>query len=236
MYPKFLGLGSAFNPDMGNNGAYFHVGEQLVMFDCGETAFWAINRNDLFNGFKHVHVFITHNHSDHIGSLATMLWYAYYVAKVKVSIYATPELFTILDLMGTLPELYTKHILSPETSYEIAPVLGGLIYTIQPIRVEHVNTMTCYGFCVKSTNNERFYYSGDAKAIPEPVLKALMAKKLDRLYQDCSWIDYPDSVHLSYLKLCALVPIEYRSQVYPMHLEAGFNINKARADGFSFET
>lgn len=238
IYPKPFGIGSAFNPDLGSNSGFFNVGEQLVMFDCGETTFWKIKHNDALNGFKHLHIFITHYHSDHIGSLGTLLFYAYYIKKVPVTLYAHPDVFEILDLMKTPKNLYTEVSLHPNKiiteDYKILPILGGLQCTVKAFLTEHAKDMISYGFAVKSNQGESFYWSGDAKSIPNTILKALSENKVHRIYQDCSWLDYPDNVHYSYKSLCqAITDKQQRQKLYLMHLDEGFNMNQAIFDGFN---
>lgn len=81
---KFLGTGSAFNTKLGNTSAYLLNNDKsaMLLFDCGETVFSKLKpileKNKNINEFT---ICITHSHSDHIGSLPTLLYYLYYVYK-----------------------------------------------------------------------------------------------------------------------------------------------------------
>ena len=82
----FLGRGAAFNPKEGNNSAYFIENDTLFLIDCGENIFEKIILNDILNSINNVNVLITHTHSDHIGSLGTLIMYCYYVLQKKLNI------------------------------------------------------------------------------------------------------------------------------------------------------
>ena len=76
---KFIGTGSAFNQDLGNTSAYIKDGETLLLIDCGETVFQRIKEIKLLDDVKKVYIVITHNHSDHIGSLGSLVEYLYFI-------------------------------------------------------------------------------------------------------------------------------------------------------------
>src|SRR5574344_116865 len=81
---QFLGTGSAFNTKLGNTSAYLLNNDKsaMLLFDCGETVFSKLkpilekNKN-----ISELTICITHSHSDHIGSLPTLLYYLYYMYK-----------------------------------------------------------------------------------------------------------------------------------------------------------
>lgn len=81
---KFLGTGSAFNTKLGNTSAYLLNNDKsaMLLFDCGETVFSKLKpileKNKNISEFT---ICITHSHSDHIGSLPTLLYYLYYMYK-----------------------------------------------------------------------------------------------------------------------------------------------------------
>ena len=43
---KFLGRGSAFNTAEGNTSAYHIIDNTLILFDCGETVFHTLIKNN----------------------------------------------------------------------------------------------------------------------------------------------------------------------------------------------
>ena len=49
MILNFLGLGSAFFPELKNTSAYYETEDTLYLFDCGETVFEELLRRNLIN-------------------------------------------------------------------------------------------------------------------------------------------------------------------------------------------
>ena len=72
---KFIGTGSAFNTELGNTSAYLKSNETLLLIDCGESVFARIKKINLLEDVKNVYIIITHLHSDHVASLATLIEY-----------------------------------------------------------------------------------------------------------------------------------------------------------------
>ena len=70
---KFLGTGNAFSQK--NTSAYFIHDNQLFLFDCGETVFKQIQKFKLIEKVKKVNIFLTHLHSDHCGSIGSLIFY-----------------------------------------------------------------------------------------------------------------------------------------------------------------
>ncbi len=101
---KFLGCGSAFNPVYGNTSAYFTIGQDLYVIDAWESIFLSLYQKDLL---KNVTFLITHMHADHVGSLASIISYCFYVLEKKITIvYPEKSLWSLLGLMGIDPNAY----------------------------------------------------------------------------------------------------------------------------------
>ena len=83
---KFLGRGAAFNPKEGNNSAYFIENKELFLLDCGEGIFERIIKNNTLNDIDKVNILITHTHSDHVGSIGSLIMYCFYIKKTKTNI------------------------------------------------------------------------------------------------------------------------------------------------------
>src|SRR5574344_298128 len=83
---KFLGRGSAFNVEEGNTAAYFKIDKNLILIDCGELIFERLITKKILDDVDDIYVFITHLHSDHVGSLLSLINYAYYILKTKINI------------------------------------------------------------------------------------------------------------------------------------------------------
>jgi len=237
---KFIGAGSCFNTALGNTSACLPVGNSAFLLDCGESVFHQIQEGGLLNGFKNVNVFITHSHSDHCGSLSSLLFYCYYVLKAKPRVFAPQAVFQILDLQGSFPEAYEKNVLEygkKETFQTDLLSPSGLVnITVYPMKESHAD-LESFGFLFADSIGDCFYYSGDSKELRPNILSLFRKNQIKRIYHDCSWVDYPDSVHLSYNKLCQIItdPKE-RERVVLMHFDKGFNFEQAKHDGWSFPT
>jgi ribonuclease BN (tRNA processing enzyme) len=82
----FLGRGAGFNPNEGSTSAYFFDNGELFFIDAGESIFRAVLTRSLLDSAKALNLFITHTHSDHVGSLGSLILYAYAMKKIPVNI------------------------------------------------------------------------------------------------------------------------------------------------------
>jgi hypothetical protein len=231
---NFIGTGSALNPALGNNGAFIKSdnGKTLFMIDCGELTYERLIRFGVLEGVEEIHILITHFHSDHVGSLGTLVADMYYVKQPfepRVLIY-TPrptDLYGFFNACYVNPRFYNEIRLDGDWINNLHKIgdIGRLM--IIPIWVPHVHPemhMHCFAYYLQfidSTSSELIYYSGDSRIIPERVLKDFKDGDIDILYQDTSTLDYEDNVHLSLQKLNELIPHDHelRSKVRCMHLD-----------------
>ena len=104
----FLGLGSAFNTDLGNTSAYIKKNTSLLLIDCGSTVFSKLHRIGLLDGVSDIYVIITHTHADHIGSLSDLIFYSQYILNQRPTLFFPYRelLDTILRCMGVKSEFY----------------------------------------------------------------------------------------------------------------------------------
>ena len=81
---KFIGTGSCFNTKMGNTSAYYYneTTKHLVLIDCGETVFSDLRYSKILNEAKTIDILITHLHSDHAGSLESLIYFCAYVKNI----------------------------------------------------------------------------------------------------------------------------------------------------------
>jgi Cft2 family RNA processing exonuclease len=221
---NFLGTGSAFNTALGNNSGFLNLDKDLLIIDCGGMVFHRIQKLKLLDNINELYVIITHTHPDHVGSLGDLIFYNYYILNRKVNIiFPEKELLnTYLKSIGVLECMYNLYTKTPDT----AP------FTLNIIRVKHVDTIPAFGFTFKSSE-DNFYYSGDANDIPENILEAFFRCEIDKIYQDTCGTDYSGNAHLFIDKLERLIPIEYRSRVFCMHLDVAINLQKLEKLGFN---
>ncbi|KAF1301044.1 ribonuclease Z [Enterococcus saccharolyticus] len=230
---NFLGSGSGFNTALGNNNAYIKKGTTLFMIDCGSTAFSTLKKYQLFDGIEHIYVLLTHLHADHVGSLGDLIFYGKYalgemgVPNVTVLCPKEIKVADLLTLMGIPQSDYALEIFDQSSEIQTSDL--QLSFTAVP--VEHVPYLDCFGY-IFNYQNQTAYYSGDSMMIPEKILTQIHQQAFDFFYQDTSQADYPGNIHLSLGKLTELIAPEYRSRVYCMHLDEGFNKESAKKLGF----
>ena len=217
----FLGLGSAFNPDMENTNAFFVQENELYLLDCGETAFGRIWNSQALGNCSRVTVAITHLHCDHAGSLGSLISYCALVLKKPIRvIHPLETIRDLLDLMGIKRSFYTW-LPSLETETGVS---------FRPVEIEHVDNMRCFGYII-SDSEKTVYCSGDAKSIPPDVMEAFLKGDLDEIYQDTSLETGDHATHASFAWLEKTFAPEFRSRVYCIHLDKDYR-EIIRAAGF----
>ncbi|AEQ34349.1 metal-dependent hydrolase [Bacillus phage Bastille] len=232
---NFIGRGSAFNTEEGNNSAYFvHEGE-LILIDCGSNIFDRLKASRMLDVFKRVRVIITHTHPDHIGSLGDLIFYNYFkmgtMGEKDIHVYApyTLKLGKILQLMGVTTDYY--HLHQFDNNETMSFTHSNIRLTAVPTR--HVDELVTYGYLIDRLGTT-IYYSGDANRIPHYIMEMLDNDVIDEFYQDTCAAHYEGNVHLSLHNLAlAITSPEIRKKVYCMHLDEGFPIEKVQLMGYN---
>ena len=126
---RFLGCGGAFNAALGTNAAFFTHNGNLYLLDCGETVFERAKLSGLLDSAKEIFVAVTHFHSDHVGSLGTLLGYCYFILKKPATvIYPTDKMKTLMTLMGM-----------PENQYRLLHSLDADGVRLSPVPATYVS-------------------------------------------------------------------------------------------------
>ena len=227
---NFIGIGSAFNTELGNTSAFVKKNNSLILIDCGGTVFHRLQELSLLEGIENLYIIITHTHPDHIGSLGEVIFYSYYILKqIPTIFFPNMELIKgLLERIGVSAEMYNLN------SFDKAEVKDTQLgeFSIEFMPVSHVDTIPAYGFIMK-LDEKLFYYSGDANNISSKVINKIMSGEIDRVYQDTCGLDYEGNNHLSLTKLCTIVPQEFRNKVYCMHLDKYITEKEIRDNGFN---
>ena len=226
---KFIGTGSCFNYKMGNNSAYYihntNDKKRFVLFDCGEDVFHKILKNDLLNGINEVFVIITHLHSDHIGSLPSIIFYLHYALNIKpVVFFPNDDLNVFLKLGGVNSDYYEYG--GEKNSY----------YDITIFKQRHGYEMNSYGYLVK-LDEKLIYYSGDSKTIDDKILNIFrdndpkyINNPIFEFYQDAT--KYINDAHMNIHELANIFSKDERRRVTLMHFDDDEVVEIAKDFGF----
>ena len=226
---KFLGKGAAFYPVLGNTSAYFIYDKNLFLIDCGESVFKKVYEKDLFSEIDNIYVFITHTHSDHIGSLSSLILYCSHKFDIKTKIVIPKEnkyldsIKNILDSMGV-----------DKSDYEFVNDVDldnkfDVFDNIRYVETTHCDDMTSYSIIFEKDNGV-IYYSGDTNELD--TVKSIINgdKNIIKIYiETCS--ERLDS-HIYYEDLLEVIPKNLRDRVYCMHLDTLDIVDKLEENGF----
>lgn len=222
----FTGIGSAHCPQLGSCCAHFWADEDLVLLDCGEDTFASpVLRQALARCMGNVYCFLTHFHSDHVGSLATLCLYLRQVYGKRVRVcHPQASVVSLLGLMGVLPGEYEL-----QTNFPVYLPNG---WSLTPVPTVHVPWMNCYGYLI-TAGAQTIYYSGDAAKIPQAILNLLLSDGIDRLYQDVSIREGGGGAHLHLPALCGAIPdSSLRRKICTMHFDCPDYARHIQVEGF----
>ena len=247
---KSLGFGSAFNSqEYGNNSWYFIEKDKVFMIDCGYTVFNTFRKKGLDN-YKEINIIITHMHTDHVGSLGTLIEWMYYVKGFKVNILShntlKRDLFDYLLISGIEESMF---------NLEVTPYGKGYINkdSIEIIfeKVKHVPQIKTYSITLIRNSTDMIIYSGDTTE--------KFQSGNDSLFRHYSWFmdRYPElrleglyldvslngsSVHANYYKnimgTCDMLDEDlkrFNTKVVIMHLDdtvENYKKKLTRQDGY----
>ena len=229
---KFLGKGGSDNQLQGNTSAYFIENRCLFLIDCGENIFERILRKQLLNDVDKVFIFITHTHSDHVGSLGSLIFHCYFLKKIELNIVLSSNLLhyndvkELLRIYGAREDWY--RIIEPTSLKNKFNSFNKMEY----MSTKHVEQIPCYGLSF-DTNNGIVYYSGDTKEINN--IKELISsgKKIDKIYIDCTTTNTENNVHYYIGKANEEIDDSIKNKVYCMHFNKPECIDIAKNYGFN---
>ena len=212
----FLGRGASFYPQAGNNSAYFIDHDELFLIDSGEDVFAKLLDKALLKNITKVNLMITHLHSDHVGSLGSLILYCFYTMRTKLNIVVADnlkymdDLKKLIQIYGCSDELVEYRDVDSYEGYD-------LFDKIEYLETMHTDRLDCYG--IKFTKaNIVTYYSGDTKEITQ-VKDILENYQVDYVYVDVNSGNFPNRVHLYIGELLEL-DHKYFKDIYCMHINS----------------
>jgi hypothetical protein len=227
----FLGRGAGFNPAEGSTSAYFLDKGELFLIDSGESVFGAVVDKKLLDSASALNMFITHTHSDHVGSLGSLVLYAFVTKKIKTNIIAD-ENMAYLPQIRTLLNIYGLQ----ERMYQIVNVPAfanrySRFNSVRYIKTFHCDELeTCA--ILFETDEGLVFYSGDMQD-PAPLIELIRSgQKIDKIYIDSNNDPAPNPYHVRLKEIYDIVPPELRPKTYCMHFNSSQCMQDALAFGF----
>ena len=220
---KFLGNGSCFNTKAGNNACYYlNKDKKSILFiDCGESIFEKIMSNELLNDIENIDILITHLHSDHVGSLSSLLFFCKYRLGIECTV-IYPDKDTIRNYLNLLGAIDGFKIINPSEYKK---------YVVTEIEQKHdENLKVAYGYLLNIEGNT-IYYSGDTSSINLNVLEKFNKGQIDYFYQDVT--KQKGSIHMYIDDLNQLILPEKKKNVFCMHFDSDITIEIAERFGFN---
>jgi len=228
---RFLGRGSGFNPVEGSNSSYFIDKGELFLIDCGESIFHTIMEQKILDSVSKINLLITHTHSDHVGSLGSLILYAFAIKKINVAL-------LIDENMGYLSNLRLLLVIYglAENMYHFAETSDydgkySLFTKIRFVKTRHCNELESCGILFQ-TKKGLVFYSGDIND-PEPIKDLIKSgRRIDKIYVDTNNDRQQNPHHISLHQLDKIIPPELKSKVYCMHIKNEKCIKEAKTCGF----
>ena len=217
----FLGVGSAFHPELHNTSACFWQNDTLYLLDCGSTVVSRLLYTGMLQSAKRLVVLISHLHADHTGSLGTLLAYCRHVRPISVTlVHPQDNLCALMELSGIPRDRYV--------------FCSGLDYADDAIcarffPVPHTGALAAFGMTV-SDGPETIYFSGDAAKIPDEVWSRFLTGDIARIYQDAALHSDPKA-HGTYSVFLTICPAERRAAFFPIHWDEDMAA-RIQDDGF----
>lgn len=217
---NFLGIGGAFESKLKNCAAFYKYKNNLVLIDCGENIYEEINKYGILKGVKKLVIIITHFHTDHVGSLGTLLFYCDKLGILDISIIYPniKSLNNLLNIFGV-----------QKCSYKVFSPSEFKFFNIKEFKQEH-SFMEAYGYLIE-LNGKRIYYSGDTKKVPREIIDIFFQNKIDYFYEDIR--KDTNDYHLSISELNEIIPFNKRKSIYCMHFNNRSEIDYIISNGYS---
>ena len=227
----FLGRGAGFNPAEGNTSAYFIEKDEMFLIDCGESVFATLLERKILDGISAFNLFITHTHSDHVGSLGSLLLYVKTVKKITPTVIVDDNVGYV-DKIRALLEIFGL----TEDMYRFADVSAYKGRCSAFSKVSYVKTRHCDELescaILFETDQGLVFYSGDMND-PAPLLEIINSKrKIDKIFIDSNNDRTPNMHHISIHVLNDILPPELKSRVHCMHINNSLCEREARTYGF----
>lgn len=215
----FIGVGGAFNTELGSNSAYIKENNKIIFLDFGLDTFSKVVKYELINNVEEIYVLITHLHGDHVGGLPTFIQYCYLCFNKKVRIINNSSTFNI-ELIKLL-----KITAVEENNYEFVNVNDlPFRFKINLRPTTHTPLLECYSVIFVDEDNKKILYTSDSNDI-EFLKKAIKDDSFIKIYTEIG--EHPH-VHMDYNEVKAL----NKTKLVLMHIESPSLYKKILNEGY----
>ncbi len=226
---KFIGIGDLLNSDLLNTSAYIKEKNRILLIDCGVMSFKRMLELNLFEDVNTVYIAITHMHPDHIGGLASLIFYLNHNDILpKIIIKSEDEenkqnITNLLLLQGVDVSRYDFVVDDNVIIFD-----NMLKFTYKSIK--HNEQLKSYAIEI-SFVDKKVYYLGDNN--DERYQKNIIKKlgENDLIYTDCCGNN--STHHIDLNTLTEIYDDKSRKQVYCMHFKDDESVLKAKNLGFN---
>lgn len=215
---QFIGIGGAFNNELGCNSSYIKEGNKILFIDFGMDVYDKVIRYNLLDDVENVYIAVTHMHGDHIGGLFTFIDYCYFYKKIVVRILNNSSTFTnklvsLLDLTGIRSDKFT--IIS---CFEL-----DFDFKLKFLKTSHVESLECYSLMFEK-GEKKVLYTSDTNDI-DFVVEKVNDTSYSAIYCE---VGENSPVHIEYEQLLKL----NKDKLVLMHFQSMDLYNRAIKDGF----
>lgn len=218
---NFIGIGGAFNSELGCNCAYIEENNKILFIDLGLDSFGKIVKYNLVNKNKEVYVLLTHLHGDHVGGLPTFIQYCDAYFKIKVKIINNSETFTsevikLLNLTGVSTSIYEFVNLDLPFSFKV-----------ELKKTTHTPLLECYSI-IFNKDNKKTLYTSDSNDF-EYLKEKINDKNFVKIYSE---VGTSSAVHMDY----NLIKTLNKEKLVLMHIESMNLYNQIIKDEYKIPT
>ena len=254
---KFLGAGSAFSYENGQNNILIEIEDgattHTMAVDVGTQ--WhdmtmKVLKEPMFKLLEKIDsIFITHIHADHVGGLEEIAFMTRFAPNLhKIKLYAPVDVLRDLwesTLKGGLESLNygqmtdeeEMNMIGIDSYFDPRYLCGNEAITIGATKIEPFTTVhisnrleqkpSC-GVWITTFSDKKIMFTSDTQFCPRQLED--MYAKADIIFQDCETSPFRSGVHAHYDDLKTL-PKETKAKMWLMHYQDGAKPD-CKADGF----
>jgi ribonuclease BN (tRNA processing enzyme) len=244
----FLGTGSAFNSERGNNSAFFLApNNEMFLIDCGASVLESLRKNytEVLKTVSCINIFITHLHFDHVGSLQGLVLYCKHISEKKVRFFVSEYMRTNIEKLieSWFPDDNQKYkeyleLIIFNDNIKI-PLSDGSFIEVQATKEKHAAYMKAVGYIFKWFRNgiseDSFYYTGDTRIINAAAVDALKKREISRFYADVGYSPTKEKnqTHVTLEQWAEAIPNDLYKYIYCMHINPNVNEQEILSYGFN---